>query len=629
MSHYQPEIDGLRAVAVLSVLLFHAGIAGFSGGYVGVDVFFVISGFLITRLIVNEIGQTGRFDFFRFYTRRARRLLPASFTTFAVSTVLALMLLSPESLERFAGSLIYAVLSLSNFFFWWEADYFDVAASSKPLLHTWSLAVEEQFYVFWPALLVLALLKGKRWLAPAVLVGLGMLSLVLSEYWLRTDASAAFYLLPARVIEFAIGGGLVWITARLPVGGFSAEVMLAAGLALIAWPVFTYTENTPFPGLNALAPCLGTALAIHAGSARWLGHVLRNPLSVWIGRASYSIYLVHWPIIVFFGLYRFADPSPAETYGLLAASLALGWLQFRFVEERFRYERGAAWTRPAFWGAIASIALTLIVPAWAMRSDGLPIRIPAERFVLANNVVRRQESADYCRNVDPAKPKSLFTCQNNRGAKHDIILWGDSHAQHLIAGFSNAFPEHNIYVLYRTACVPQSGFGGFTQEFKNPRTQECIERNRAAMEFLKTYPASTVVLSAAKRDKPVQIAKATSEILKALSEAGHNAFLLGDFIRPGRFLGDCVSVPDILISDADIARRCQGDPRLAEIELKYNRELSALLPTEMISPNDIQCPNGSCQFFEGKRLLYRDDHHLSPFGSTVMIAKMKGLLPIP
>lgn len=256
-------------------------------------------------------------------------------TTFLVCFIVAFLLFSPPDFERFAGSLVYALFSLSNFYFWQEAGYFDAAAVTKPLLHTWSLAVEEQFYFIWPALLVFLLFHFRQRHAFAAIVGLALLSLACAEYLLSVDPPAAFYLLPARGVELAIGAMMVWLVRLRVRHELFHEVLLALGLALIVAAVLLYDPETPFPGVSSLVPCAGAALAIYAGRARILGLLLRNPVSVWVGRASYSIYLVHWPLLVFYGAYTFSEPTMRARIVLLIASLALGWLQFRFIEQRY------------------------------------------------------------------------------------------------------------------------------------------------------------------------------------------------------------------------------------------------------------------------------------------------------
>lgn len=271
---YRADVDGLRGIAILAVLLFHLGIGGVSGGFVGVDIFFVISGFLITRNILSDL-ESGSRSYARFYTRRARRLFPALFVTLVASFIAAAILLMPHDLELFASTAIHSIVSTSNFLYWQELGYFGPAADRTALLHTWSLSVEEQFYLIWPGLILLALGRspgavngGRRFVLVGILVGAAVLSLWASELVLQSDRQAAFYLMPFRIVEFAAGAILVWLP-RLPDRLRPVEEALQ-GLALgaILWCCLVYSDELPFPGLNALLPAGGAALAIYAGH-RW------------------------------------------------------------------------------------------------------------------------------------------------------------------------------------------------------------------------------------------------------------------------------------------------------------------------------------------------------------------------
>lgn len=622
-----PEIDGLRTVAVLSVLFYHAGFAPFGGGFVGVDVFFVISGYLITRLIRDEIAATGRFDFFRFYVRRLRRLFPALLATVAGTYVFAALMLSPEQMLLFAASAAAALLSVSNFLFWWGAGYFDALTQTKPLLHTWSLGVEEQFYLFWPALLFVLILKLPRWAPVTALAALCLASVVLAEYLIPRDPDAAFFLLPTRLAELGLGALLVWAGPLLPARNGVREVTLLAGLGLIGWSVVTFTHRTPFPGLNAMAPCLGAALAIHACTARRVGSVLRAAPVVWIGKISYSLYLVHWPVVVYWSAWRFGALLPMDRWAVIAVSVALAAAQFYLVEQRFRYVTPASVSGPRFLAGSAAGALVVgLFSAAVVLSNGWPARIPEDRLVAANRDQRRAQDRLYCRNRDPEKPAWLFTCQNYRGKDRDLVLWGDSHAQHLVAGFSRWFPDYNVYVLFQPGCKPQSGFAGYVRSYGSSATEACVERNRAALAYFETHAPATVVLASAKGGRPEVIAAASREIIDRLEAAGNTAVLLGDTIRPGAHLADCRNVPAVLISDVRLAVRCRPDPATVAEELSYDAALAAIMP-EYVPAGPSQCPDGDCRFQEEGELLFRDDHHLTLHGSELFVASIRDGLP--
>ncbi|MDI7863638.1 acyltransferase [Rhizobiaceae bacterium n13] len=620
---YRPDIDGLRTIAVLSVVFYHAGFNVISGGFVGVDVFFVISGFLITRIIVDEVDGTGSFSFSRFYIRRARRLFPALFSTVFASFVLGLALLPPEQMQQFAGSIIYSLTSLSNFFFWWQSGYFDAEAASKPLLHTWSLSVEEQFYLVWPALMSLLLIRFGQRLALGFVIVSALLSLAVAQFLLVVDPAAAFFLLPARIVELAIGGAMVWAVRWQPKHGFVCEAALVAGLALIALPIFLFTSDTPFPGLNALIPCLGTALVIYAGTARYAGLLLRNPVSVLIGKASYSIYLVHWPLVVFYATYTFDGPGLAGKFGLVALAIVLGALQYWLVEQRFRHEGVASMRRTYFAAACAGLALVVALPAASIwQGDGASWRIPGDRLAQSNLDLRMQEKRTYCGKFSPDMPKAIFPCQFHRGKDKDLILWGDSHALHLVAGFAETYPDFNVYVATMSGCVPQNGFAGYVRAANRNRTQECIAQNRALLDFLPGHRPSFVVVTSAKRDTPEEVAAPINAVMDDLARTRHTSIYLGDFIRPGRELGTCSSVPELLISDEMNRQRCIAEAETVTRELAYNEAIAKLVRS-FVPVNDIQCPQGRCVFYRDETPLFRDSHHLSMQGSAFFVADLK------
>ncbi len=329
------DIDGLRALAVVPVVLYHFHVAPFGGGYVGVDVFFVISGFLITGLIHAEM-RSGEYSLAAFYERRARRILPALFAVVAAAAVAALFLLFPADLRRFGESVAATALFVSNFDFWQQSGYFDAGAEAKPLLHTWSLAVEEQFYLLFPLLLGLFRSAGRRGLL-LLAGGLALASFGFGLWAVRAYPAMAFYLAPARVWELMLGAILALAEVPRP-PRWIAEALSLLGLALLAVAVFAFSPDTPMPGANALLPCLGAALLIYANGA---GDTLAarglslRPM-VFAGLISYSLYLWHWPVFVFARYLRVAPLGAAETLALIALSVGLAVLSWRFVERPFR-----------------------------------------------------------------------------------------------------------------------------------------------------------------------------------------------------------------------------------------------------------------------------------------------------
>ncbi len=336
-----PHIDGLRCVAVMAVLLFHFGVPGMGGGYVGVDIFFVISGYLISSIIIGELKATGTFDFAGFYARRVRRILPALIATLAAATALAWFLLTPGELVSYGRSLAAASLSVSNLQFWMESGYFDAASQTKPLLHIWSLSVEEQFYLVWPALLYFCYKAfGARGLFWGIVVA-GLASFAANHVAVASQrvntASDLFFLPHFRVFEFAIGAIGYYLMGRLPASRLLHDAFLVVGVALILYSIMALKEGDVFPYVNAIAPCVGTLLVIMSCHSRLARGLLANPLAIWIGKISYSLYLAHWPIVVFAGRYMTGTHWASKAAAMLVLSLLAAIALHYLVEVKFRH----------------------------------------------------------------------------------------------------------------------------------------------------------------------------------------------------------------------------------------------------------------------------------------------------
>ena len=340
--HYRKEIDGLRAFAVLPVILYHAGFQWLSGGYIGVDIFFVISGYLITSIILKEL-DAGTFSIAHFYERRARRILPALFFILLVSLPFAYFLLLPFELKDFGKSIISVIGFASNILFWQESDYFSEGAELIPLLHTWSLAVEEQFYVFFPLILMLFWALGKRGLV--VIIGLiALASLGLTEWGWRHFPEANFYLIPTRAWELMIGSlSAFYLYYRDPTllrNTFIEQAGSFIGLVLIIASILFLDKSIPFPSLYALAPTLGAAFIIIFTTPNTLAYrILALPIFVGIGLVSYSAYLWHQPLFVFTRIAGIEEPALWVFALLTLITFALAYLTWRFVEAPFRNKK--------------------------------------------------------------------------------------------------------------------------------------------------------------------------------------------------------------------------------------------------------------------------------------------------
>lgn len=366
---YRREIDGLRALAVVPVILFHAGFELFSGGFVGVDVFFVISGYLITSIILAELHQQ-KFSLLNFYERRIRRILPALFLVIFVSIPFSWLLLPPAELTSFSKSLIAVLLFASNVFFWLDGGYFETTSELKPLLHTWSLAVEEQYYLIFPVFLLSLWSRARRWILPSVVVVFS-LSLFLAQWASYREPMAAFFLLPTRAWEILLGAFVAFYAfseKRKSFGDITCELGSFLGIILIFYSVLNYTEETPFPGIFALIPTLGAVLIIlFASSQTTVGRFLGNKLCVGIGLISYSAYLWHQPVFAFA---KFLIPETTIFWKLILLILVtlLAYLSWRFLESPFR-DRNKVGPRLVLSLSFFSIGIVFLIGAISSSVD--------------------------------------------------------------------------------------------------------------------------------------------------------------------------------------------------------------------------------------------------------------------
>jgi peptidoglycan/LPS O-acetylase OafA/YrhL len=460
---YREDIDWLRAIAVLAVVAFHFEAPAVFGGFVGVDIFFVISGYLITGIIQSEL-QSGTFSFAQFYERRVRRLLPALYAMVVLTAIPSFhYLLTSERLEFFR-SVAAVVTFTSNFFFWFQTGYFDHAAVEKPLLHTWSLAVEEQFYLALPLLLwALARFARSRRIALPILLGtLALASFALSIWLMATDRSAnAFFMSPPRAWEFLIGGLIA--SPGFPVlrGALALKIARGIALVLIAIPIFSLRQGPGFPGVNALPPCIGATVFIWSGiGVPSQKRSQYSPLNVvrFFGQISYSLYLWHWPLFTFA---RFSKNSlvldASDKIVLFALTVAISYLSWRFVEQPFRLKSLAPTRGAAF--RIAGLASAVLL---ASSFGGIVLsRKPSD----ADRAALQLESY----NTYPFEPLYRFgscfapvdgvfgdACLGFASDKTNVLLWGDSLAAHYFNGLRKVTDPHTVNILQATqaACMP-------------------------------------------------------------------------------------------------------------------------------------------------------------------------------
>ncbi|MBI3553520.1 MAG: acyltransferase [Elusimicrobia bacterium] len=533
---YRPDIDGLRAVAVLLVVVFHATLRYLPGGYVGVDVFFVISGFLISSIILKEL-MAGNFSFARFYARRIRRIFPALAAVLAGAWLIGWFLLYKNPIEYATLGMHIAAGAgfLSNILLWRDSGYFDTAAAAKPLLHLWSLGIEEQFYILWPLFLVLFWRRRRAaWLIAAALIA----SLAASVWQTPRNPVAAFYLPHSRWWELMIGGGLAYVCLYHAgaVSSYRSRNALrnfgsALGLAAIVLAGRLLSKESPFPGRLALIPTLGAALVILAGEGAWVNKSLlaRRPM-IWVGLISYPLYLWHWPLLfACHTLTTAANIAGARerlaVLGTIALSFLLSQLTYRFLEKPVRF--GAAARGAAVTAALcACVAVMGALGYVTSAQGGLRMRYPAllRPFLNFSYEYKASFRNDTCL-LSPPEKKFAPECDGNPGAKPGaprLVIWGDSHGAMYYRALDEAARRRGINVgqFTSSACPPALGFD-------RPEQPLCHDWNDEAFARLLPLHPHTVILA---HDWPLSIDEGMldklPETARRLREAGAKRIVL-------------------------------------------------------------------------------------------------------
>lgn len=491
---YRKEIDGLRALAVVPVILFHAGFSAFSGGFVGVDVFFVISGYLITSIILVE-HREGTYSLVNFYERRARRILPALFVVMAACLPLAWFWLLPEDMKSFSESLVATSFFSSNILFWKTSNYFGSAAELKPLLHTWSLAVEEQYYLFFPLILALIWRWGERWMS-LMLASAAAFSVYLAQTQLDLDPSKTFYLLPTRCWEL-FTGALVAIqlsdARRLDPGRRLRELGSAVGLIMLLVSLFVFDRRTPSPGFYTLLPTVGTALIIFYADARTIvGRLVGNRLFVFIGLLSYSAYLWHQPLFAF-ARHRSlgVEPGPMVFGALSLASLGLAYVSWRYIEAPFRDRRRFGRQQIFLYATIGS-AFFVTVGLIGHFNKGYPARMPTSLTINDNDLARSDNGWCFY-SIDSNDRLSLgsqgLSCWlGDKSASVKGLLFGDSFAGQYEPLWDAVGKQAGwrIHAVTTNWCYPAMG-DGYTGTRASPAYRQCLFNRQHLRDQLTQY----------------------------------------------------------------------------------------------------------------------------------------------
>jgi peptidoglycan/LPS O-acetylase OafA/YrhL len=616
---FRPDIEGLRALAIVPVVVFHAFPSVLPGGYVGVDVFFVISGFLITSLLLDRL-RSGRYSVASFYGARVRRIFPALFVMLALTLPLAALLPSTGWLQQYGRTLGATALFFSNMELYRTTDYFDTAAELKPLVHTWSLAVEEQYYIVFPLLLALLYRRWPKAIAPA-LAAIGLASLALSIAWLRSDPALAFYSALSRTFELMIGSLLAVGLLGSAAPRAWREAAAAAGLGLIVLACMLLTPRTPFPGAAALLPCLGAALMIWAGGQgpTWAGRWVAAPLLRWVGAMSFSLYLWHWPMLVLVRHWELGEPTPWQAGAAVAASVLLAWASLKWVETPVR--RASHTDRRLLLGGAACILVTFGL-AWVLVERTWWVRpVDARAQALLEGARDSNPHRSRCHGrfdyVIPYEERCRF---GELSSPTDTVVWGDSHGAELALEMGEAAGKvgRSVAQITSSACPPAIGF-------EEPTRPRCSAHNAATLRALVDDGEVKRVILVAHyelylRTQAAEFETGLRRSVAALTAAGKQVVLVAPFPTYG------YPVPAALVA---LYRRGQPFERFGQSREAYERDQAPALAmirrlggaprSSVVDTGTILCGDVRCRVVSGDSTFYFDDNHLSLFGARQLI----------
>ncbi|WP_460042554.1 acyltransferase family protein [Pseudomonas sp. S2_H01] len=621
---YRSDIDGLRAVAVLSIVLFHLNAKILPGGFVGVDVFFVISGYLISKIIYSEVEEK-IFSLSTFYVRRAKRILPALLSMLCLTSAVAYSQLYPSELVSYAKSVISSALFLSNIYFYETLNYFSPAADEIPLLHLWSLGIEEQFYIFFP-LIIIAVCRFWKSAIPWVVASLLLLSVCFSEVILHISPSASFYLLPLRAFELLIGSLIAIQSGQIAKYSFNSNIVALTGAVALLYSICFYNSSMRFPGLAAVLPSLGAALLIVGGARRnFASHLLESKFMVFFGKISYSLYLVHWPLIVF-AKRSLPHLNDYAFVGIVfVISTVMAYCNYRWIEQPFRGNRVASQPRTVLGASALSLTILILAASVVVMENGFPKAID-QRSAKALEILQYNPATDYLSGtcfLDPDQIPSLAErskCLPPR-SKATAILWGDSHAIHLYGGLKETFAERGITLgaLTGSVCPPILGVD-------IPARPYCREANDQNFQLISQTRPDILIMTARWYPDPTMVT-AFSKTLDKVSALGIKIVVLGESPTYKQ------SVPIIvarLIKEGKNSFYATSDldEEVIERAEKAVSEIAEGKPhIRYISVFNTICPNKSCPLTTADEVpMYYDIAHLTPNGSRFFAKELTPLI---
>lgn len=646
MHFYRPDIDGLRALAILPVLLFHAGFDTFSGGFVGVDVFFVISGFLITSIIIRDLDQ-GKFSLTDFYERRIRRILPAFLAMMTAVAITAYFVFLPYDFNNLSKNFASALVFFSNIRFWKKTGYFDGTNLEKPVLHTWSLGVEEQFYIVLPLLLmgIAFLCASKRRI---IITGLFLISFVSATAMVEYSQRSAFYLLPFRAWEL-LAGSLIALGSLPLMKSAALRTTVAAGaLFLILAPVFLLSKGSLFPGLTAVPVVLGTALLLQLGQNGLqtpVHRLMSQPVLTFIGKISFSLYLWHWPVIVFYSYLLNRAFTPGESLFAIALSLLLAIASYYVIEQPVR-KRKILSNRKSLFGAMGTCSAILLAAGLGMQIDrGLPDRFSPEINTIIRFAKERDLRYSKCFEITGEELLNSNQCLFGETDKEpSFIVWGDSHADALAPAFALLAEDSTLSWVFagKSACVPLTS--GHPD-----RDPHCQELNQNVLSYLAQTPSIETVYLVARwsyalegtpygdeqipgvfyrdnlsvslsQEENLRVIRSNlTSLLKKLEELGKRIVILDPVPEIGKHVPRSLALEKLYSMSSRVSLRREDYEDRNKIALEMFGELEHSSPhIRRISPQNVLCDPDRCATLLEKTPLYRDDDHLTTAGAQYL-----------
>jgi peptidoglycan/LPS O-acetylase OafA/YrhL len=638
--NYRKEIDGLRALAVLPVILFHAGFNIFSGGFVGVDIFFVISGYLITSVILNELEQ-GKFSIINFYERRARRILPALFFIMLACIPISWFVLLPKDMQSFSKSLIAVPIFASNILFRHEAGYFDLASELKPLLHTWSLAVEEQYYLIFPFLLMFFWKYGRKKIL-IILGGFFLISFGLAQWGTSAKPASAYCILLARGWELLAGAFAAFFLSRKNYSESKtnlceivSEIAGWIGIALILYAIFTHNKNTPYPGLYALFPTIGTLLIIlFAKKDTTLGKFLGNQVFVSFGLISYSAYLWHQPLFAFVRHKSLMEPDHIIFSVLCILTFILAYLTWRYIETPFRvkkYLNRKQIFQYSLIGSVFFIGVGLIgyyTDGVFIKSTGRLEALELDNRIAVNYGLNKECDGDYTES-------DLCRTSDNP----EVLVWGDSFSMHLLDGLIASNP--NIKVIQKTVsnCGPFLEIAPAGSGYAQSWSEKCISINDKVFNYLKNSPNIKYVVMGSPfgqyvskdakiltrqgdiEDGEKNAFKAMQLTINRIRELKKTPVIFSPTPQNGENIGKCLVKATFLNIDNKFCDIKYSDSAAQQSEVfDFLKKVEKI--TTVVWLSDFLCSSDICKTSKNGVLFYRDEEHLSHEGSSYLGKEM-------